>query len=164
MQKSLFSVIFISLSVLFFSGCSRTSLPATDIMEKEIMGFELPKLPEEGKAIVYVVRPEVLGGLIKFNVYIDDKEPSSEMGYTQGQEYIYFNLKPGKHTILSLAENWDKVQVDVKAGDIIFIEQEAKMGVVYARNKLHMDYANDLLAGKYRVKTLTLGTIIKLDK
>jgi hypothetical protein len=36
------------------------------------------------------------------------------------------------------------------------------MGILYARNKLHNDYT--LLAGKYRVLNLSLGTIIKQNK
>ncbi|QOY54909.1 DUF2846 domain-containing protein [Candidatus Sulfurimonas marisnigri] len=148
--------------VLVFTGCGKKALPPVDVMEKEVAGFTLPKLPEEGKALVYVVRPEFLGMAIKFNVYIDDKMDSSEMGYTKGQEYIYFNVTPGKHKILSLAENWDAIDIDLKAGDIVFLEQEPKMGVLYARNKLYGDIG--ILGGKYRVKTLSIGNIKKLDK
>jgi hypothetical protein len=156
------SLVIMSIVILLLSGCGRTSLPTPEIMKKETQNFNLPKLPEEGKALVYVVRPELLGALVKFNVYLDDQEESSEMGYTKGKEYIYFNVKPGKHEIKSLAENWASINIDVKEGDIIFLEQEAKMGALYARNKLYNDYTP--LAGKYRVKTLTLGTIIKTDK
>jgi hypothetical protein len=148
--------------VLLLSGCGRASLPTPEIMKKETQNFNLPKLPEQGKALVYVVRPELLGFATKFNVYIDDEQASSEMGYTRGQQYIYFNVKPGKHEIKSLAENWASVNIDAKEGDIIFLEQEVKVGVVYARNALYNDYTQ--LAGKYRVKTLKLGTIIKADK
>ena len=161
-NKSTIGLLFMALVITFFSGCSRTSLPSPEQMENEVRGFNLPKLPENGKAIVYVVRPNFFGMAIKFNIYIDDKKASSEMGYTYGKEYIYFNLLPGKHKILSLAENWDSVEVNAKAGDIIFLEQEFKMGVMYGRNKLYDDYS--LLEGKYRVKTLSLGTILKQDK
>ena len=160
--QKIVSLALMTAVVLLLSGCGRASLPTPEIMKKETQGFNLPKLPEKGKALVYVVRPEVLGFAIKFNVYIDDKQASSEMGYTRGQQYIYFNVKPGKHEIKSLAENWASVNIDAKEGDIIFLEQESKMGLLYARNALYNDYTQ--LAGKYRVKTLKLGTIIKADK
>ena len=160
--QKIMSLTLMSVIILLLSGCGRASLPTPEVMKKEIQGFKLPKLPEKGKALVYVVRPEVFGFAIKFNVYIDDEQSTSEMGYTRGQQYIYFNVKPGKHEIKSLAENWAGVNINVKEGDIIFLEQESKMGVVYARNKLYNDYTQ--LAGKYRVKTLKLGTIIKSDK
>ena len=143
--------------VLF--GCA--TLPRPDEMKAAIATYQLPKLPEEGKAIVYVVRPSSLGTVIRFNVFIDNQEPESEMGYTRGTQYIYFNLTPGDHQILSKAENWAETNVSAKVGDIIFIQQEPSMGIIMARNSIFklQDYE-----GKYHVKNLTLGTIIKTDR
>lgn len=143
--------------VLF--GCA--TLPKPEEMKAEVATYQLPKNPEAGKAIVYVVRPSSLGTLIRFNVFVDNKEPESEMGYTRGAQYIYFNLKPGDHQILSKAENWAETNVSAKAGDIIFIQQEPSMGIIMARNSILklQDYE-----GKYHVKNLEIGTIIKSDK
>ena len=149
----------IFLIILIMSGCA--TLPTPDEMKADIVSFELPKLPEPGKAIVYVERPSSLGGLIRFNVFVDDKEAPSEMGYTRGSQYIYFNLQPGDHQILSKAENWAAINVTAKAGDIIFIQQEPTMGVFIARNNLFIQQEYE---GKYHVKHLQLGTIIKTDK
>ena len=100
--KNTIRVAIVVLAVGIFSGCA--SLPTPDRMKAEIAEYHLPKLPEAGKAIVYVVRPTSVGGLIRFNVFVNDKEPQSEMGYTRGSQYIYFNLTPGDHQILSKAE------------------------------------------------------------
>lgn len=141
------------------AGCA--SLPSPEVMKAETATYQLPKLPEQGKAIVYVVRPSSVGGLIRFNVFVDDQEASSEMGYTRGSQYIYFSLPPGEHKIYSKAENWAEMPVSAKAGDIIFIQQDASMGVLMARNSIFKleDYQ-----GKYHVKTLTIGTILKSEK
>ena len=147
----------VALAVL--SGC--VSLPSPEVMKTETATFVLPKMPDAGKAIVYVVRPEMLGGAIRFNVFVDDQQDASEMGYTRGTQYIYFNLIPGPHKIYSKAENWAEVNVDAKAGDIFFIQQEPTMGVIMARNNL---FKLEDFQGKYHVKKLTLGTIIKADK
>ena len=82
------------------------------------------------------------------------------MGYTRSSQYIYFNLPPGNHTIYSKAENWAEIGVYAKTGDIIFIQQEPEMGAFMARNNLFRleDYV-----GKYHVKTLTVGTILKTN-
>ncbi|MDD3045496.1 MAG: DUF2846 domain-containing protein [Candidatus Delongbacteria bacterium] len=130
-------------------------------MRSETANFNLPKLPEDGKAIVYVVRPSGTGSLIRFNIFVDDQLADSEMGYTRGKEFIYFNLNPGDHQIFSKAENWAEANVSVKAGDIVFIKQDTSMGVVMARNSISRieDYE-----GKYHVKHLSLGTILKTDK
>ncbi len=147
------------LALFSFSSCA--SLPKPEEMKKDIAGFELPKLPLDGKAIVYVVRPSSIGTLVRFNVYVDDKEAASEMGYTRGNEYIYFSVEPGNHQILSLAENWAEVNIVAKAGDTIFIQQDAHMGIIMARNSIApiQNYV-----GKYHIKHSTLGTIIKEEK
>ena len=111
------------LALFTFSGCA--SLPKPDEMKKDIAGFELPYLPMDGKAMVYIVRPSSVGGLVRFNVYLDDKEAESEMSYNRGSQYIYFYVEPGDHKILSLAENWAEINISVKAGDIVFIQQDA---------------------------------------
>lgn len=141
------------------AGCA--SLPSPEVMKAETAAYQLPKLPDAGKAIVYVVRPSSLGGLVRFNVFVDDQEAASEMGWTRSSQYIYFNLVPGDHKIYSKAENWAETQVSVKAGDIVFIQQEPAMGIIMARNNL---LKIEDLPGKYHVKTLTLGTISKTDK
>lgn len=141
------------------SGCA--TLPSPEQMRAETASFQLPKLPEPGKAIVYVVRPSPLGTLVRFNVFVDDQEEASEMGYTRGSQYIHFNLKPGDHKVLSKAENWAETLVSAKEGDIIFIQQEPTMGIIMARNNL---FRLEALEGRYHVKTLTPGTFIKQDK
>lgn len=149
----------LALSLSAFFGCA--SLPSADKMKAEVAQYQLPKLPEPGKAIVYVVRPSSLGGFVRFNVFVDNQEPNSEMGYTRANQYIYFNLMPGDHKILSKAENWAETNVTANAGDIIYIQQEPSMGIIMARNSIFklQDYE-----GKYHVKTISMGTIIKSDK
>ena len=141
------------------TGCA--SLPSPDAMRSQVEGFTLPKLPEKGKAVVYMVRPSGLGGLVRFNVFVDDQEAQSEMGFTRSSQFIWINLAPGQHKIYSKAENWAETLVEAKAGDIIFIEQEPGMGIIMARNSLK---SLDEVTGKYHVKTLTPGTMIKADK
>ena len=141
------------------TGCA--SLPSPEVMKAETASYQLPKAPEPGKAIVYVVRPSALGGVVRFNVFVDDQEAASEVGYTRSSQYIYFSLKPGEHKIYSKAENWAEALVKAEAGDIIYIQQEPSMGVIMARNNIFKleDYQ-----GKYHVKKLTVGTILKAEK
>lgn len=152
-------VIAPALLALLLQGCA--TLPSPEAMKAEVQDFQLPKLPVEGKAIVYVVRPSEVGGLTRFNVFLNDQQPESEMGFTRGSQYIYFQIPPGQHKIQSKAENWSEWIVNAKAGDILFIQQDAGMGLLMARNTLLK--INDV-AGRYHVKTLKLGTIHKIDK
>jgi hypothetical protein len=159
MQKTKLGAMLFAVAVAMLSGCA--SLPSPEEMKADIVTFQLPKLPEPNKAMVYVVRPTALGTLVRFNVFVDDQEAKSEMGYTRGNQYIYFNVAPGQRKILSKAENWAEVTLDAKAGDVFFIQQEPSMGFVMARNSLLKleDYQ-----GKYHVKRLNLGTILKTEK
>lgn len=146
-------------ATLAMGGCA--SLPSPEAMRAEVADFQPPKLPDPGKAMVYVVRPSFAGTLIRFNVFLNDKEAASEMGYTRGKEYIYFSVPPGNHNIYSKAENWAELLVGVKAGDMIFIEQQPAFGFIIARNNLAR---LDDVQGKYHVKTLKVGTILKTEK
>lgn len=148
-----------AVAALGLVGCA--SVPSPEAMRAEVAGFTLPKAPEPGKAIVYVVRPSALGTLIRFNVFLNDQEAQSEMGYTRGNQYIYFSVPPGNHKVLSKAENWAEQLLNVKAGDVIFIQQDPQMGIIMARNAL---LQLDEVTGKYHVKNTTVGTIIKTDK
>ena len=139
-------------------GCA--SAPSTDVMKAETANFQLPKRPDADKALVYVVRPSMVGGIVRFNVFVDDQEDKSEVGYTRGSQFIYFSVPPGDHRIYSKAENWAEIAVSVKAGEIIFLQQEAAMGLVMARNNL---FRVDETQGKYYVKTLSVGTLTKPD-
>ena len=142
--------------VVALTGCA--SLPSPEVMKAETASYRLPRLPDTGKAIVYIVRPSGLGGLIRFNVFVNNQEEASEMGYTRASQYIYFMVPPGEHKILSKAENWAETHISAKANDIIFIQQEPSMGLLMARNEI---FKLQEFEGKYHVKTLTVGTILK---
>jgi hypothetical protein len=122
----------------------------------------LPRLPDEGKAIVYVVNPSSFAKQASkqgymFKVFLDNNDPQSEVGSTLGQQYTYFNITPGEHKILTKAGNWAEINVSAKAGDIIFIQQEPYIGFTSLGIKLLplQDYE-----GKYYVMTSTPGRII----
>lgn len=142
--------------VAFLAGCA--TLPSPEKMQTETAEFRLPGIPDPEKAMVYVVRPSFLGTVIRFNVFVDTQEPASEMGYTRGAEYIYFQVTPGDHTIYSKAENWAETVVSLKAGEIAYLRQDPTMGFLMARNSL---LRIDDVVGRYYVKTLTQGTILQ---
>lgn len=155
-RKLLFAAVS---SLVFLVGCA--SVPTRETMKSEVENFVLPKKPEDGKGIVYVVRPSDLGALIRFNVFVDDQKPESEVGFTRGSQYIYFSVEPGERKIQSKAENWAESVINVRPGDVFFIQQEPSMGFIMARNTL---FTIDDVQGRYHVKNLKLGTILKSQK
>jgi hypothetical protein len=132
-------------------------LPSVEKLNEEIEGYQLPHVPEEGKALVYVVRPGVFLGLVRFGVYVDDKDRASKVGHNRTRQYIHFNLEPGEHTIYSRASNWSEISVNVEAGETIVIEQEQN---AFVRNFLVL-LSED--GGKYRIKKAGQGTILRTN-
>jgi len=150
-------ILFLILFVI--SGCASVMPP--DLQKAEVATYRVPKLPGNAKAIVYVIFEESWHNDVRFTVYLDSQEPASAIGYNMGGQYIYFELSPGKHTILSKAENWAKIDVSARAGDVLFMRQELYPGVLDARNKLSM---LEEYEGKYYVKNLARGSIFNKDQ
>ena len=124
-------------------------------MKNQVAGYQLPKLPEKGKAIIYIVRPSPWGVQHAYHLFLNSKEPDAEMGSTMPKQYVYFDIIPGEHKIFSKAENWAEIDVAAKEGDVIFIQQEPALGVIKTKNKLLILQDDE---GKYYVKSLTKGT------
>ena len=154
-----FSTVALIVAVAAMTGCA--TAPTGDALKTAVSGYQLPKSPDTGKAIVYVVRPDFLGNLVRFNVFVDDQNETSEVGYNRGKQYIYFNLEPGEHKIFSKAENWADLGVSAHAGEVLYVKQEPSMGLIMARNSLLLLDENQ---GKYFVKTSTLGTLERKEK
>lgn len=140
-------------------GCS--TLPSEKDMAKQVSNYKLPYKANKNEALVYVVRPSGLGTIVRFNVFLDDKEDSSEMGYTRGSQHIYFYVNPGKHKIYSKAENWSEIDGNFEAGKTYFIRQDVSMGFLMARGSLKNENS---VKGKYYMMKTSKGTIKKERK
>ncbi|TNC95894.1 MAG: lipoprotein [Gallionellaceae bacterium] len=129
-------VIFAALCVTFLlSSCAAThsSVPIISVAATD---HQLPHLPSNGNAIVYVIFEEVYYGEVEFDVYLDDQRPESKVGRNKGGQFIVFELSPGEHKILSKGETWAEVTVTAKAGEAIFIRQEMYFGFLAPRVRL----------------------------
>lgn len=86
---------------------------------------------QEENALIYVYRnDEYFGSHISFYVYVNNPNDNQMLaGFTKGHQYIYFFLKPGKYTIFSKADNIDKLNIKVDAGQIYCIKQIPLPGI-----------------------------------
>jgi PBP1b-binding outer membrane lipoprotein LpoB len=116
--------------VLLMSGCASVPMAgkSADAKAKQFVPSQ------DGTANLYIYRNEIIGSAIKMPVLID----GVEAGDTVAKAYIFKTLPPGSHTIVSKAENDSSLTVDMQAGQNYFVWQEVKMGVLYARSKLHL--------------------------
>jgi hypothetical protein len=83
---------------------------------------------------IYIYRNESLGLAVRMDVEVDGEY----IGQTVGKTYLYTEVSPGKHTVTSKAENTHSIELDTVAGKLYYIWQNVKMGVLYARAKLHI--------------------------
>ncbi|MGA0611256.1 DUF2846 domain-containing protein [Caldimonas sp. KR1-144] len=114
---------------LALTGCA--SVPMGDAkQDAALKTFSVPA----DKAGIYIYRNETMGAAVKMDVAID----GAPIGQTAANTFLYKEVAPGKHVVTSKAENTDQLEVDAKPGTLTYIWQEVKMGVLYARTKLHL--------------------------
>jgi hypothetical protein len=124
-MRSIFHIVILSLILV---GCSSVSKTSTqdDAKAKKF------KLADTKKAGLYVFRDEYLGGAIKMDIYLNNKY----FGSTQYKSYLFKELKPGMYNIRGEAENTTSIDVRLKPGEIYYVWQEVRMGVLTARNRI----------------------------
>jgi Protein of unknown function (DUF2846) len=121
----------IAVSILAFSlvGCASVTMGDAK-QDAALKTFTIAK----DKAGVYIYRNETMGAAIKMNVELDGKS----IGQTAANTYLYKEVTPGKHTIVSKAENDSSIEVDAQPGTLLYVWQEVKMGLLGARSKLQL--------------------------
>lgn len=101
------------------SGCSLVPL-AEASRDAELKTF--PVAP--GTAGLYIYRNDAVGALVR----VDVKLNGAPLGRTATQTYLYRELAPGKHKIESVSENDETLEVDAKAGTLVFVRQDLTLG------------------------------------
>ena len=126
MIQQIFRTTFLG-AVLALAACSTAKIE--DPAEQErLRNLTAPA----DMALVYFVRPAAVGAAISMSVTCD----GSPIGATNGKRYIFAYVKPGKREFVSKAENKDELLIELEAGKTYYFEQEVKMGILYARNRL----------------------------
>jgi len=85
-----------------------------------------------GKAMIYVLRPTIIGYKINSKLAVDGEW----MGVNRGRTYFYFPVEPGEHFFCSEAENQDYLALSVEAGKTYFLQQKVEAGIWKARTNL----------------------------
>jgi hypothetical protein len=90
--------------------------------------------PPPDRAHVYVYRNESMGAGVKMDLMLDGQQA----GTTVAKTFALLPVRPGQHKLTSEAENTSELILAARPGEILFVWQEVKMGVLYARNKLQL--------------------------
>lgn len=142
-----YSVLLIA--ALAISGCA--SVPMGD--PKQDVALKTFTVAQD-KAGIYIYRNETMGAAVKMDLTLDGRP----IGQSAAKTYFYKEVTPGKHVVTSAAENTDTVELDVKPGTLAFVWQEVKMGILFARTKLHLVSQEE---GRKGVQESTLAASIQ---
>lgn len=127
MEKSV--ILLAGALAILLSGCA--SVPMASIEhDSQVKTFAV----KPGLSNIYIYRNEMFGAAIKMDVELDNKS----IGQTVAKSYFALEVLPGKHTLISKAENDSVLDVNTEAGKNYFVWQEVKMGLIIARNKLQI--------------------------
>lgn len=88
--------------------------------------------PTSDQALVYFLRPSMLGKAVKTWAFVDDQV----VGATKGKTCTFGHVSPGTHVFWAKAENVSAVEMEVAAGKTYYLKQAARMGGLKARVKL----------------------------
>ena len=111
------------------SGCATAPMAPAE-RDQQAKAFQATP----GAVNLYVYRNESFGAAISMDVIVD----GHLVGTSVAKSYFLVQLKPGKHTVLSNAENVATLDFTGEPGHNYFVWQEVKMGLMRARNELHL--------------------------
>lgn len=123
-------VMLIAVFAALMTACASVPMgdPAQDAALKTFAA------PKPGMAGVYVYRNETLGAAVRIHLALDGQS----LGQSASKVYFYRDIAPGKHTVVSHAENADTLEFEAVAGRLYYVWQEVKMGLFAPRTRLQM--------------------------
>jgi hypothetical protein len=90
--------------------------------------------PSAGSSLIYLYRSEVIGYAIHMDVDLDGRN----WGSTVAKSFMVWEVPPGRHMLVSHAENDSVLTIDTYPGQRYFVWQEVKMGLLSARSQLQL--------------------------
>jgi hypothetical protein len=110
--------IFISAIIFsFLTGCVQMQVkPAGDDLDAKAKALT----PAKGKALVYIIRPTMLGKPFAHEVTMDKQKIGSTCGYY----YVYTNASPGKRMFTVKGDNTSELEITAEAGKTYYVEQK----------------------------------------
>lgn len=93
---------------------------------------EVMDIPD-GKAVVYVYRPDDFSG---WALVYDVKYQGEKVGTLHNKSYFYFFVEPGEHQITAKTETESIAYIEVEAGGSYYIRGTVKTGIMVGRPEL----------------------------
>ncbi|TDW95819.1 hypothetical protein [Dinghuibacter silviterrae] len=119
-MKSLLSVFLITLCV---EATAQTDTTTIYLPHKQLDSTIKNLAPIPGKAIVYILRPDIHGALLKYRFDVD----TFMMGWLGIRSYLYTILDPGVHVFKAIMESDLKLTSTLEAGKIYFMQLDVRL-------------------------------------
>lgn len=116
------------LAIILVTGCASVKKASVD-RDSETKLFK----PNSEVAQVYVYRNETLGAALSMPVTVNGKLA----GTTGPKSFFKFDLPAGKHTLTSQGDK-SVLDLTTQKGEIYYVWQEVKMGVMSGGSKLQL--------------------------
>ena len=110
-------------------GCASVP-PAPAVTDASAKTF----MVDAAKANFYIYRNDDSGDAVKTPILIDNVAA----GETVAKTYVFRQVEPGSHVVVSKAETDSVLVIDAKAGKNYFVWQEVKTGKWKARSRLQL--------------------------
>jgi Protein of unknown function (DUF2846) len=101
---------------------NKSTLKATDAQKSEALNF----LVDANMGVIYVYRKQYIAMLAGFDVVLD----GSLIGQTRGYCFYRLLVSPGNHVLSGDKKCQGQLNVEVNAGQIVYVEKEILMGAM----------------------------------
>jgi hypothetical protein len=129
MKNPVSTITLAVLGGLLLTGCATVPLAPADADNYAKTFVTRPE-----KSNIYVYRNESFAGRAHMTVSLDGRVA----GQSAPKTYFFWQVDPGRHEIVSQAENADTLTITTEPGKDYYVWQEAKVGVWGARSRLHL--------------------------
>ncbi len=120
------TVLFVWAAGMLLAASAAASEKFTVLQDKPMDGA---RRPAAGKALVYFVRTQLMGGAVKVKLYADGRF----LGIIMSRNYVAYECDPGKHEFIAAAENAGFLRADLKPDAIYVVQVAIHMGAFKAR-------------------------------
>lgn len=120
------SVLLLLIVVFALAGCGPRHMVSKDPCP-DVRGVVAPK----GKAALVLGRTTIFGSGVNIENYVDKKF----IGTTKGNSFFIAPVEPGRHYVTARAENFDTVLLNFEPDKTYYLQNEIRMGVLFARTK-----------------------------
>lgn len=116
--------------------------------------------PVKETATVTVIRPQFVGSIWTYKMYLNGKKDENIIASTKGTQYVEFEVPLGKNKIYHYAETWSSVEFDAKKSEKYYFIQVPKVveGASFIGAEIVETSENTVM---YFKKVLSKGEVFK---